>query len=124
MTGTERKRAWRERQKTTAVIPRVTPGVTPGSAANKIAVENHAQASVRASVAGMASPRLGLLDCQRDTLKVLLAEVRLKHSLAADAEQRAVRATVTKIGTHLLLRGIFPTLDIVRPILAGGPVPK
>jgi hypothetical protein len=111
MTGTERKRAWRARQKTT---------VTRGSAA----VENHAQAAVRASVAGMASPRLGLLDAQRDTLKVLLAEVRLKHSLAADVEQRSVRATVTKIGTHLILRGIFPTLDVVRPILAGGKIPQ
>jgi len=111
MTGAERKRVWRDRQKQSAGTQ----------------TETHAQASVRNAVLGLepGTRRVDQFsDAKRDTLKILGAEIRLKHSLAADDEQRRMRAAVDKISTHLILRGMLPTLDVVKAILAGGKIPK
>lgn len=98
MTGTERKRAWRERQK------------QPGQASNG-----------RAPGTGA---RPDPLREQAKVLKSLRAEIRLKHSLVADEELGLTIPAASRICTQLILRGFSPTLANVKRILAGGALPK
>ena len=101
MTGAERKRAWRERQK--LVINRSeVPVVEPRVSTFYIDLP-----------AAMASIR-----------KSLRTEVRLQHSLAADYELATTLPRVEKIFTYMSLRAILPTLADVKAYLGGKALPK
>jgi len=105
VTGAERKR---ERQK-----------------AQQAQTPNHAQQAVAEVVKNLRDPnaRPFLLDMQRDILKALRSELRLKHTLAHDVEARKLTKAVKEICTHLILRGGEFSLDAVKAILAGGKIP-
>jgi hypothetical protein len=91
MTGTERKRAWRARQK----------------AVNATAPEERRVSTFVVDYpAAMASIR-----------KSLRTEVRLKHSLAADQELATLRPKVEEILKQFGLRAMLPTLDEVKAML-------
>jgi len=98
MTGTERKRAWRERQKlrqSSSPAPDTKP-----------------------------EARMDLLQMQADVLKSLRNEIRLKHSIAADNELSVVIPAAKKVCAQLMHRAYAPTLEAVKAHLGGKPLPK
>lgn len=97
MTGTERKRAWRLRQ---------------------------VEAQKREDKANGRGTPAYLLQPQSDTLKAIRAEVRLKHSLAADNELAVLLPRVRQHCKDLLHRAHRPTLEAVKKLLAGGKLPR
>jgi hypothetical protein len=96
MTGTERKRAWRERQKAAAA-----------------AVNGNGNKAPAPGEPGSITRELA------DNLKTLRTEIRLKHSLAADAEIATVIPKARRICTQLVLSGHSAPLDLVKKHLAG-----
>jgi hypothetical protein len=93
MTGTERKRAWRLRQRQQS----------------QQSEEGH--------------PRIDFVQEVASIVKILRAEVRLKHSLAADAELGRLIPAARKFCAGLMHRGHVPDLETVKRLLTGGKYP-
>jgi len=104
MTGTERKRAWRERQKAARyqMVDFAPKNDEPQGRSTFVVDYPAARASI---------------------LKSIRAEIRLKHSLAADLELATTTPKIVKILNAYGVRAMLPTLDAVKRHLAGKPLP-
>jgi hypothetical protein len=108
MTGTERKRAWRVRQKAAAATRAV---LTPSRVADHSRVANHWAATPN---------RVDALVEMRQVIKHLRSEVRMAYAHAADHELNRIGGLLSRANAwvnYTVQMGRVPTYDALKQAL-------